>query len=114
MSTGSRTVYVLCAIAVAVGGVRAAQVTESRRPPVGRPRPERETIQTFVTAVEGALDRAAAGAPNPGRLPVHRLNRIEYVNVIHDLLALDIDGTALLPADNSGLGFDNNADVLSV
>ena len=35
MSTGSRAVWILCTIAVAVGGVRAAQLTESRRPPVG-------------------------------------------------------------------------------
>ncbi|MFN2604594.1 MAG: DUF1587 domain-containing protein, partial [Gemmatimonadaceae bacterium] len=33
---------------------------------------------------------------------------------IRDLLALDIDGRSLLPADDSGYGFDNIADVLSV
>ncbi len=44
---------------------------------------------------------------------MHRLNRLEYINTIRDLLALDID-PALLPADNGGVGFDNNADILSV
>jgi hypothetical protein len=53
-------------------------------------------------------------AHNPGRLPIRRLNRVEYVSVIRDLLALEIDGSALSPPDNSGLGFDNNAEVLSV
>src|SRR5712664_2946319 len=47
------------------------------------------------------------------RIAAHRLNRLEYVNAIHDLLSLDID-PALLPADNPGVGFDNNADILSV
>ena len=45
---------------------------------------------------------------------VHRLNRAEYGNAIRDLLALEIDARALLPADNSDQGFDNIADVLSV
>ena len=45
---------------------------------------------------------------------VHRLNRAEYVNAVRDLLKLDVDGRALLPADNSAHGFDNVADVLSV
>ena len=83
-------------------------------PPAGRPRPEPGTVQTFVAELEAALDREASVAPNPGRVALHRLNRTEYVNTIRDLLALEIDGPALLPADMSGLGFDNNADVLSV
>ena len=36
------------------------------------------------------------------------------MNAVRDLLALDIDGPSLLPADDSGYGFDNIADVLSV
>ena len=45
---------------------------------------------------------------------MHRLNRTEYVNAVRDLLALEIDGRVLLPADDSGFGFDNNADVLTM
>src|SRR5262249_12456158 len=85
----------------------AWKLRTGQMPPAGRPRPDKAAVGEFVSAVEGALDRAAAAAPNPGRLPIHRLNRVEYVNVVHDLLALDVDGSALLPADNSGLGFDN-------
>ena len=82
-------------------------------PPVGRPQPARATRDAFVTALETALDRVAAAAPNPGRLPVHRLNRLEYVHAVQDLLAIAVD-PSLLPIDNAGVGFDNNADVLSV
>src|SRR5258706_5048952 len=38
---------------------------------------------------------------------MRRLNRTEYQNAIRDLLALDIDAASLLPADESGHGFDN-------
>src|SRR5262249_59768597 len=68
----------------------------------------------FATYLETALDSAAAAKPNPGRPAVHRLNRAEYRNAIRDLLALDVNVEALLPADDSGYGFDNIGDVLSV
>ena len=83
-------------------------------PPPGRPRPDDVTRDTFVASLATALDHAAAADPNPGRPTAHRLNRIEYVNAIRDLLGLEIDGRALLPADDSSYGFDNNADVLSM
>ena len=84
-------------------------------PPVGRPRPSEPEYERLAARLETALDAAAVADPNPGRRPaVHRLNRAEYTNAIRDLLALDIDGRSLLPADDSGYGFDNIADVLSV
>ena len=83
-------------------------------PPPGRPRPDDAVYDAFATSLESALDRAAAADPNPGRPPLHRLNRVEYRNAIRDLLALDIDERALLPPDESGYGFDNIADVLAM
>ena len=83
-------------------------------PPVGAPRPDKAAYDSFATYLETALDSAAAAKPNPGRPAVHRLNRAEYTNAIRDLLALEIDGESLLPADDSGFGFDNIGDVLSV
>ena len=83
-------------------------------PPPGAPRPDKDTYHSLIVAVESALDEAASASPDPGRPAVHRLNRAEYTNAVRDLLALEIDGKALLPADNSGYGFDNVADVLTV
>jgi mono/diheme cytochrome c family protein len=83
-------------------------------PPVGRPRPDPASIDQFASYLESELDRAAAASPNPGRVPVHRLNRAEYVNAIRDLLALEINGPALLPADEVGHGFDNIAGNLTL
>jgi hypothetical protein len=84
-------------------------------PPPGARRPERATMQRFVTNVERSLDSLAMAHPNPGQIPVHRLNRSEYANAVRDILAIEIDPRQLLPADDvDAHGFDNNAGVLSV
>ena len=83
-------------------------------PPAGRPRPSDTEVAESTVWLEAALDRAAREHPNPGRPAVHRLNRAEHANAVRDLLALEVDVTALLPPDNSGAGFDNIADLLSV
>ena len=82
-------------------------------PPAGRPRPEPAAYDGLASWLETELDRAADARPNPGRPVVRRLNRLEYTNAIRDLLALEVDGRALLPTDESGYGFDNVGDVLS-
>ena len=84
-------------------------------PPPGRPRPDHDTYAALVSQLEASLDAAAAANPNPGRVAVHRLNRTEYTAAIRDLFGLDIDGKALLSADDADQeGFDNVASVLSV
>jgi mono/diheme cytochrome c family protein len=83
-------------------------------PPSGARRPDRKTLDVFAAMIEGALDRAALANPNPGRTPLHRMNRVEYANAIRDLLSLEVDPAVLLPADDSSNGFDNIADVLGI
>jgi hypothetical protein len=83
-------------------------------PPAGSRRPDAAGYAALANALESALDAAAARAPNPGRPSVHRLNRAEYANAVRDLLGVSIDPRTYLPADDSGYGFDNIADVLSV
>jgi hypothetical protein len=83
-------------------------------PPPGAPRPNEATYAALVKAIEGERDRLADARPNPGRPTLHRLNRAEYANAIRDLLALDVDVAELLPADDTGYGFDNIGDVLTV
>ena len=82
-------------------------------PPTVRTRPEPEAAAAFATFPGATLDAAATAKPNPGRAPVHRLNRAEYSNAIRDLLAVDVKPGAWLPVDDSGYGFDNIAAVLS-
>src|SRR4029450_2379142 len=83
-------------------------------PPQGMPQLDEHTRRPFLWALTTALDAAAVAHPNPGRPLLRRLNRAEYANAIHDLLALDVDPTTLLPPDDSAYGFDNIGDVLGV
>jgi len=83
-------------------------------PPQGVPRPEQAKIDGLITWLQASLDRAQAEHPDPGRAPLHRLNRTEYANAIRDLLGLKVDVSALLPADDESNGFDNIAEVLRV
>jgi mono/diheme cytochrome c family protein len=77
-------------------------------PPMGLPRPDEKTYEAVVGTLSSQLDTGAAAHVNPGRTDTfRRLNRTEYQNAIRDLLALDIDVTSLLPADDAGYGFDN-------
>ena len=83
-------------------------------PPVNMPHPDAPAVATFTNWLEDRLDKAAAANPNPGRPAVHRLNRAEYSSTIRDLLALDINAGSALPIDDTGYGFDNIGDVLSL
>jgi hypothetical protein len=77
-------------------------------PPPNLPQPSTEDRGALLSWLETSLDKAAAAKPNPGRTEtLRRLNRTEYQNAIRDLLSVDIDAAALLPADESGHGFDN-------
>jgi hypothetical protein len=74
-------------------------------PPQGLPRPDEAGYKALMASIESALDRAK---PDPGRTETfRRLNRTEYRNAIRDLLALEVDVSALLPADDASRGFDN-------
>jgi mono/diheme cytochrome c family protein len=81
-------------------------------PPQGMPRPDAASVNELASFLENSIDRAAAAKPTPGHAAMHRLNRAEYANAMHDLLALDVDAAALLPPDDESSGFDNIADVL--
>jgi hypothetical protein len=83
-------------------------------PPQGARRPDDASAHVLIAFLESALDRAEEVHPHPGRPLLHRLNRTEYANAVRDVLALDVDASSLLPADDSAYGFDNIADVLGV
>ena len=92
----------------------ARKLRSREMPPAGSPRPEAAAYDRAIASLETALDRAAATNPDPGRIAVHRLNRTEWANTIRDMLALEVDETTMLGADETGFGFDNIADVLTI
>lgn len=81
-------------------------------PPRGAPRPDRDTLDGLASWLESRLDETSR--PNPGPAILRRLNRAEYAASIRDLLALDVDVSSLLPADDANHGFDNMADSLGI
>jgi hypothetical protein len=83
-------------------------------PPAGNPQPDTPSLQSFVSWMEGNLDKAAASHEDPGRVALHRLNRKEYANAVRDLLAVEIDPAETLPPDDAKDGFDNMAEALQV
>ena len=90
------------------------QVSSGQMPPARMPHPDDTARSAFAGNLEVALDQAARARPNPGKTMPHRLNRVEYSNAVRDLLALDTRPGEALPVDDSGNGFDNQADVLSM
>jgi hypothetical protein len=91
------------------------KVESGEMPPKGVPRPPQPQITAFTGFIHGEFDKAdAAVKPDPGRVTARRLNRNEYRNTIRDLLAVDFRADKDFPTDDSGYGFDNIADILTV
>jgi hypothetical protein len=84
-------------------------------PPEEEPQPPEHQRQAVAAWLERELDRLDRIAPpNPGRVTARRLNRTEYNNTVRELLGVDIRPADDFPQDDSGYGFDNIADVLSL
>jgi hypothetical protein len=94
-------------------------------PPAKMPRPKPEEVSAVTLwlshqlATEPEKKSAPLDAAKPaemisGHVTARRLNRIEYDNTVHDLLGVDLHPADDFPQDDSGYGFDNIGDVLSL
>ena len=83
-------------------------------PPAGKPQPTAAELRTLETWIKRDAFRLDPANPDPGRVTLRRLNRVEYHNTIRDLMGIDFRADEEFPADDSGYGFDNIGDVLSV
>lgn len=107
----------------------AAAITEAREqwehvllklrtgemPPKGAPRPDAAELKAVIGWLESEFDRAdRMTKPDPGRVTARRLNRAEYNNTVRDLLGVSFKPADDFPQDDSGYGFDNIGDVLSL
>jgi len=72
---------------------------------------EREKLMKWIDLVVFAVD---PDNPDPGRVTLRRLNRVEYNNTIRDLVGVDFQPADDFPADDSGYGFDDIGDVLTL
>jgi len=82
-------------------------------PPPKKDRLTAEERDTLVRWIQSDVFKLGSN-PDPGRVTIRRLNRVEYRWTIYDLFGIDFDVELHLPADDSGYGFDNIGDVLSV
>jgi hypothetical protein len=79
-----------------------------------KPRPTAEQQDTLEHWIKYEVFGIDPRNPDPGRVTVRRLNRVEYRNTVHDLLGVDFNSEIEFPPDDSGYGFDNIGDALSV
>ena len=90
-------------------------IQSGEMPPKEKPRPTVSEIDAIVKSVYGVFDRADKNAkPDPGRVTVRRLNKVEYNNTIRDLVGVDFNPSEDFPSDDVGHGFDNIGDVLTL
>lgn len=83
-------------------------------PPGKKPKPTQAQRDLVVSWIDNLLYPVNCNAPDPGRVTIRRLNREEYNNTIRDLVGIDIRPADAFPADDTGYGFDNIGDVLTV
>ncbi|HEX4119572.1 MAG TPA: DUF1592 domain-containing protein [Verrucomicrobiae bacterium] len=83
-------------------------------PPAKKARPtpaQRELIAHWIKDDVFGIDPAN---PDPGRVTIRRLNRVEYRNTIRDLVGVDFDTDSEFPPDDTSFGFDTIGDVLTL
>ncbi len=91
------------------------KIQTGEMPPEGMPRPNPAKIRALSQQAESEFERAdKAAASDPGSVTAHRLNRAEYNNTVRDLLGVTFRPADDFPQDDSGYGFDNIGDVLSL
>jgi hypothetical protein len=83
-------------------------------PPAKKPRPSTEQQEEITHWIKSAVFRVDPRNPDPGRVTLRRLNRVEYHNTIHDLMGIDYNTQGEFPPDDTGFGFDTIADVLTI
>jgi mono/diheme cytochrome c family protein len=83
-------------------------------PPPGAKQPDSKAIDSLVAWLEASLDKVPTQAYITDQVVLHRLNRKEYQNAVHDLLSVDVNAAELLPPDDIAQNFDNIASALQV
>ncbi len=91
------------------------KIRTGQMPPKEMPRPDPTQLKSVTGWLMGELARQEREIkPQAGRATARRLNRAEYNNTVKDLLGVDLRPADDFPQDDSGYGFDNIGDALSV
>lgn len=90
------------------------QLQAGLMPPADEARPSQTEIDKLIHWIKYEAFGIDADNPDPHHVTMRRLNQVEYRNTIRDLIGVDYDTSANFPADDTGHGFDNIGDVLSL
>lgn len=83
-------------------------------PPPKKDQPDLAEKQQLMRWIEKRVFKLDPNHPDPGRVTIRRLNRVEYYYSIKDLLGVEYATWENFPADDTGYGFDTIGDVLSI
>ncbi len=83
-------------------------------PPAQKPAPSDDEREAILEIIERTVFGLDPNKPDPGRVTIRRLNRVEYDNVIRDLTGVDFKPAKDFPPDDTGHGFDTFGDALSL
>jgi len=82
-------------------------------PPAKKKRPSAEDLAAVEEWIKRGPLKLDPANPDPGRVTLRRLNRVEYRNTVRDLTGFDFRTDEEFPADDTGYGFDTIGDVLT-
>jgi mono/diheme cytochrome c family protein len=80
-------------------------------PPAHADRPSDAERRAIARWVEREVFQVDEARPDPGRVTIRRLNRMEYHHTVRDLFGIDLDLAQELPPDDTAFGFDNIGDA---
>jgi len=89
-------------------------IRHSIMPPADEDSPNVEEKKKILSWIEKSIFHVDPDNPDPGRITVRRLNRAQFQNSIMHLTGVRYDLSETLPQDDSGYGFNNIADVLTL
>lgn len=90
------------------------QLQAGTMPPADEDRPSDEQSGVIASWIKYGAFGLDPDDPDPGHVTMRRLNQVEYRNTVRDLLGVEYDTAGNFPADDTGHGFDNIGDVLSL
>lgn len=83
-------------------------------PPAKKDQPTADERAGMIDWIERKVFGLDPANPDPGRVTLRRLNRVEYGHSIEDVLGVKFNVNDAFPPDDTGYGFDTIGDVLSI
>ena len=89
-------------------------VRSDMMPPRDSEQPTAASKRVLVEWIHSKVFEIHLEDPFPGIAPIRRLNRSEYRNTIRDLTGVDFNAEVVFPPDDTGFGFDNVSEAMSM